>query len=149
MKISEKRWVFLITIFENIDFWDSWNVWRNWKCIFVFFYVFWLIYWCFECFYEIQCHFLYMSIFKSIIWDFLYFFELFRISRTCFCLKTVLNGFPPRIPIPGVSKSLLPGGKKIRKKHMFDDLQWISWKIQKNPLLGGLKKLKINYMPRR
>ena len=29
---------------------------------------------------------------------------------------------PPPIPIPGVSKSLLPGGKKTTKKHMFDDL---------------------------
>ena len=30
--------------------------------------------------------------------------------------------FPPPIPIPSVSKSLLPGDKQIKKKHMFDDL---------------------------
>ena len=28
---------------------------------------------------------------------------------------------PNPLPIPGVSKSLLPGGRRIRKKHIFDD----------------------------
>ena len=27
-------------------------------------------------------------------------------------------------PIPGVSKSLQPGGKEIENKHMFDDFPW-------------------------
>ena len=30
----------------------------------------------------------------------------------------------PPIPIPGVSKSLLPGGKKLWKKHIFDDIDF-------------------------
>ena len=46
--------------------------------------------------------------------------------KTIFVLYWVMDGtnsdpyFPP-IPISGVSKSLLPGGKTVQNKHMFDD----------------------------
>ena len=33
--------------------------------------------------------------------------------------KKITNGPPIPIPIPGVSKSLLPGGRNVRKKHLF------------------------------
>ena len=54
----------------------------------------------------------------------------------------VLNGPPPiPIPIPGVSKRLLPGGKQFRKKHMFDDfLLFLIKQIKKIPFQGGLKR---------
>ena len=45
----------------------------------------------------------------------------------------------PPIPIPGVSKSLLPGVKQIRKTHTFDDVLWCLWKSKKK-LPGGLKR---------
>ena len=45
-----------------------------------------------------------------------------KIKAFFYALKLDPTG-PPPIPIPGVNKSLLPVGKTIRKKHMFDDFQ--------------------------
>ena len=75
-----------------------------------------------------------MNIFKSIIlenvehfvWSFgnMIFLFLFKL-RAGMVLKWIPNGptiiqwSTPPIPIPSVSKSLLPGGKQINKKHIF------------------------------
>ena len=52
----------------------------------------------------------------------------------------------PPIPIPGVSKSLLPGYKK--EKICFDDFDDFCEKSQKNHLPGGLTNQKISYLLR-
>ena len=45
---------------------------------------------------------------------------------------------PPPLPIPGVSKGLLPVGKQIRKKHIFDDLHdFYKKQIKKSPVPRG------------
>ena len=47
----------------------------------------------------------------------------------------------PHIPIPGVSKSLLPGGKQIRKKHIVMNFWDFYEKRQTNiPIPEGLKR---------
>ena len=60
-----------------------------------------------------------MNIFKNICFDLLESFEQVEF-RNQQCNTMVLTGFPPHpppppTPIPGVSKSLLSGGKQIRK----------------------------------
>ena len=70
----------------------------------------------------------YMNVFKNMF----LFFRLnvfFRIRRTFVCNKMVLN--TPPIPIPGVSKSLLPGGNEIIKNNIFDDFPLFLWKKSK------------------
>jgi hypothetical protein len=51
--------------------------------------------------------------------------------------KMVLNG--PPIPIPGVSKSLLPGGKRIRKNTLL--MKFYDFYERKKTLPGGLKRV--------
>ena len=41
----------------------------------------------------------------------------------------ILAHIGPPPPIPGGSKSLLPGGKQIKKNHIFDDFLWLIWKV--------------------
>ena len=36
-------------------------------------------------------------------------------------MEQILVPIAPPIPIPGVSKSFLPGGKQTKKTHMLDD----------------------------
>ena len=44
-------------------------------------------------------------------------------------------------PIPGVSTSLLPGGKQIRNKRIFDEVLWFLWKKRsKKYFAKGAKK---------
>ena len=45
--------------------------------------------------------------------------------------QIVIRISPPPIPIPGVSKSVLPGGKQI-KKQVFDDFHDLYKKCKKN-----------------
>ena len=62
--------------------------------------------------------------------------EKFDFCKLFLCTKMVLNGPPPPIPISGVSKSLLPGGRRIKEqKSIVDDFYEQSGK---SPLPGGL-----------
>ena len=46
---------------------------------------------------------------------------------------------PHLIPLPGVSKSLLPGGNNNLKKYIVDDFQFFYKLIEKVPVGGAFK----------
>ena len=127
-----------LSLFIFSKIWTSIYLFLFWHLFLVFLCC---IYCCFECCYEIHFHFLciYLNIFKNIFWYCL--FTKLKMDPTLIYiyLKMFSNG-PPPIPIPGVSKRLLSGGKTIRKQIIVGDFLWSLWKtLKQNPYQGAWK----------
>ena len=133
---SIKHWFFWIHfLLKKLLFF--WGVGGKVKLYFRVFGVFWGMCWSLWVFLWDTVSF---SVFVDKFRNIWLIFDCSKISNSkniSFCIEMVLNGFPP-IPIPSVSKSLLPGGKQIRKEHIADDFPWFLWKRQRESPARGL-----------